>query len=69
VPLAEIVGLTLSLVAGGLATHFFDQLRLSYSPDSIVAAFVSSTLIGIVFGFMPARSASHLDPVEALTRE
>ncbi|HVW92399.1 MAG TPA: MacB family efflux pump subunit [Devosia sp.] len=62
-------GVTLSLVGGGLATHFFDQLRLSYSTASIVAAFISSTLIGIVFGFMPARSAAQLDPVEALTRE
>jgi macrolide transport system ATP-binding/permease protein len=62
-------GVTLSLVGGGLATHFADSLRLSYSAFSIIAAFVSSTLIGIVFGFMPARSAARLDPVEALTRE
>jgi macrolide transport system ATP-binding/permease protein len=36
---------------------------------SIIAAFASSTLIGIAFGFMPARSAARLDPVEALMRE
>ena len=62
-------GVTLSLVGGGLATHFVSSLRLSYSAFSIVAAFVSSTLIGIAFGFMPARAAAHLDPVEALMRE
>ena len=62
-------GVTLSLVGGGIATHFVDSLRLSYSPFSIIAAFLSSTLIGIVFGFMPARSAARLDPVEALMRE
>jgi len=62
-------GVTLSLVGGGIATHFFDSIRLSYSAFSIIAAFVSSTLIGIVFGFMPARSAANLDPVEALMRE
>jgi macrolide transport system ATP-binding/permease protein len=44
-------------------------MHLDYSAVSIVAAFVSSTLIGIVFGFMPARSAARLDPVEALMRE
>jgi macrolide transport system ATP-binding/permease protein len=36
---------------------------------SIAAALLSSTLIGIVFGFMPARSAARLDPVQALARE
>ena len=34
-----------------------------------VAALASSTLIGVVFGFMPARSAARLDPVQALARE
>ncbi len=43
--------------------------RVSYSTLSIVAAIVSSSLIGIVFGFMPARSAARLDPVQALARE
>ena len=36
---------------------------------SIAAALLSSTLIGVVFGFMPARSAARLDPVQALARE
>jgi len=62
-------GVTLSLVGGGVATHFISTLRLSYSAVSIIAAFVSSTLIGIAFGFMPARAAARLDPVEALMRE
>jgi macrolide transport system ATP-binding/permease protein len=62
-------GVTLSLVAGGVTTHFVSSIRLNYSAISIIAAFVSSTLIGIAFGFMPARSAARLDPVEALTRE
>jgi macrolide transport system ATP-binding/permease protein len=30
---------------------------------------LSWSLIGVVFGFMPARSAAQLDPVEALARE
>ena len=63
------VGVTLSLVAGETTTHFVSSIRMDYSVVSIVAAFASSTLIGIAFGFMPARSAAHLDPVEALTRE
>jgi macrolide transport system ATP-binding/permease protein len=32
-------------------------------------AFLSSTLIGAAFGFMPARAAARLDPVVALASE
>ncbi|EPL8194410.1 hypothetical protein, partial [Acinetobacter baumannii] len=41
----------------------------AYSTTSIVAAFVCSTLIGVVFGFLPAKNAAKLDPVAALSRE
>ena len=44
-------------------------LSFIYSPTTIAAAFISSTLIGVVFGFMPARSAARLDPVVALASE
>jgi macrolide transport system ATP-binding/permease protein len=40
-----------------------------YSSTSIIAAFVCSTLIGVLFGFLPARNAAKLDPVSALSRE
>ena len=45
------------------------SLRVVISLPSIVIAFAFSTLIGVVFGFMPARNAARLDPVEALARE
>jgi len=35
----------------------------------MIAAFVCSSMIGIVFGFLPARNAAQLDPVAALSRE
>ena len=44
-------------------------ITLSYSIDSILAAVITSSAIGIAFGFMPARSASRLNPIEALARE
>jgi macrolide transport system ATP-binding/permease protein len=40
-----------------------------YSTTSIVAAFACATLIGIAFGFLPARNAARLDPVDALSRD
>jgi macrolide transport system ATP-binding/permease protein len=39
------------------------------SPKSMLAAFLFSTGIGIAFGFLPARNAARLDPVDALARE
>ena len=38
------------------------------SPMAVVVAFVVSSTIGVVFGFMPARKASRLDPIDALAR-
>jgi macrolide transport system ATP-binding/permease protein len=60
------------LLALGLGFAFkmlVTDFSMVFSTDSIVAAFVCSTLIGIVFGFLPARNAARLDPVEALARE
>ncbi|WP_033426751.1 MacB family efflux pump subunit [Psychrobacter lutiphocae] len=46
-----------------------ESFRVIYSPTSIIAAFACSTLIGVLFGFLPARNAAKLDPVEALSRD
>jgi macrolide transport system ATP-binding/permease protein len=66
-----VLGIGLSLLIGwafgqfGAATGF----SMIFSITSIVTAFVCSTVIGIIFGFMPARNAAQLDPVTALARE
>jgi macrolide transport system ATP-binding/permease protein len=62
-------GVLLAFGAGSAVGAFTDAVRLSYSSITIAAAFISSTLIGVAFGFMPARAASRLNPVEALARE
>ena len=68
--LGGVLGVLLSLGIGQVIGHFAkDVIQMSYSTTSIVAAFVCSSLIGIVFGFLPARNAAQLDPVAALARE
>ncbi|WP_116135048.1 MacB family efflux pump subunit [Tropicimonas sp. IMCC34043] len=68
-----LVGGTLGIVGalgiGELVAGLGDTVRLNFSLTSIVAAFLSASLIGIAFGFLPARSAARLDPVVALNRE
>ena len=62
-------GVALSFGLGSALSALVAGARLAYSAESIVLAIASASLIGVVFGFMPARSAARLDPVEALARE
>lgn len=43
--------------------------KLVYSTASTIAAVICASGIGLLFGFLPARNAARLDPVEALSRE
>ena len=62
------MGVALALGGGALFDHFATDFRMVFSSTAILGAFGVSTLIGVVFGFLPARSAARLDPVEALAR-
>ncbi|MBG0510942.1 MacB family efflux pump subunit [Agrobacterium sp. MOPV5] len=61
------LGVLGSLGFGALFSAFSSNFAMVYSTASIIAAFVCSTLIGVVFGYLPARNASKLDPVAALS--
>ncbi|WP_435980103.1 MacB family efflux pump subunit [Psychrobacter sp. DM4] len=68
--LGGLLGIGLAFAIGELINSVGgDSFKVIYSPTSIIAAFICSTLIGIIFGFLPARNAARLDPVEALSRD
>ena len=46
-----------------------EAFKLVYSTASTIAAVICASGIGLLFGFLPARNAARLDPVEALSRE
>ena len=63
-----IVGIILGLTASGLISYFADWSTV-VSPGSILLAFVFSALVGVSFGYYPARKAAFMDPIQALHYE
>ena len=63
------MGVTLSMLIGFLFNTFSENFGMIFSTASIVLALVCSTAIGIIFGYMPAKNASNLNPIDALASE
>lgn len=63
------MGVMLALGISALFNLLSPDFKMIFSSGSIIVAFACSTLIGIVFGFLPARNAAKLDPIEALARD
>ncbi|WP_019212034.1 MacB family efflux pump subunit [Yersinia massiliensis] len=63
------IGVMLSLGIGLLFSQFSSNFSMVYSATSIITAFVCSSLIGVIFGFFPAKRAAKMDPIRALERE
>lgn len=63
-----IIGILLGLGLAAMVTRGL-QVPFLIDPAIILMAFGFSALVGVVFGYFPARRAARLDPIEALRRE
>jgi putative ABC transport system permease protein len=66
--LGGIVGITLGL-AGAAAGCAALGLPFIFQPGIVAIAVLFSAVVGVAFGFFPARRAARLDPIEALRHE
>jgi putative ABC transport system permease protein len=66
--LGGLVGIVIGLLIGYTAVHFM-ELAFIINTQIIIISFVFSTLIGIIFGYFPARKAARLNPIDALRYE
>lgn len=48
---------------------FVSTISMKFSVTSIFAAVLCSSMIGVIFGYIPANNAAKLNPIDALARE
>ncbi|AUH50791.1 macrolide ABC transporter permease/ATP-binding protein MacB [Chromobacterium sp. ATCC 53434] len=63
------IGVALSYGISFVFALFVSKWKMSLSLTAIALAVACSSLIGVLFGFLPARSAARLNPIDALARE
>ena len=64
-----VLGVGISVTFGIIFNMVIKNFTMIFSISSIVAAVLCSTMIGVIFGYMPAKNASELDPINALSRD
>lgn len=63
-----VIGVAAGIAASKILTAAKNWPTVT-SPEAMVIAFLFSVVVGIFFGFYPARKASRLDPIDALRYE
>ena len=62
-------GVLCSYGIGMIFGMFVDSIKMEFSATSIIAAVTCSSIIGMLFGYLPAKNAAKLNPIDALARE
>ena len=63
------LGVALSLFIAMALQLVLPGWEIGFSPVALLTAFGCSTAIGVLFGWLPARNAARLNPIDALARE
>lgn len=65
----SLIGAGLAFVIAAVLGGAQGEIPMIISLNSVLGSSAVAFLIGLTFGFLPARNASRLDPVDALSRE
>lgn len=67
--LGGVLGIACAALVKGVLSGLAPQVTMIFTWPPLLLACGFSALIGVGFGFFPARTAARLQPVEALARE
>jgi len=67
--MGSVLGVALSFGVVGIFNAISSDFTMIMSASSVVLGLLSSVLIGLVFGFFPAKNAANLNPIAALNKE
>jgi putative ABC transport system permease protein len=67
--LGGLIGIGLGWVVALIGSTLFAQLQMRIDGDAIVLATGVSTVVGVFFGYYPARRAARMKPIDALRFE
>ena len=63
-----LIGIALGLALAVVGVHLIN-VPFVFDPTIVVEAFAFSGIVGVIFGYFPARRAAGLNPIEALRHE